>query len=219
MRKNKNQWTVITSAGAMTQRSTIAAEGPHYAGVLAMVKATLEQGASSVAATVHLNDGTSFVVPQLCSPVDAYMAVDYLHTGYLVEEEGPAEVASFLANRAEEGSLMHKLMTEHMPWFESKLPSDLLDAFMLIDDDGSLEHHKTTLRRMASSIALEVEGLLSEGDCTMDTRRQLMNQLQMAAYMELRPRVLLALLLAGIQPEGIVSRVLREHLMAELELY
>lgn len=214
---NKSNWTVLSTDGVTVTEQSVSAVGPHYAAMLTQVSSSLGLSQEWKGVIVKGEGDKHFTVTTLFSPNEAYMAVNYRGVAADLDEEG-LEVATFLSNRTEEGSTMHRLTMEHLPWLDCALPMDLLDAFPLLDDDGNLEQHRSALRRLATAIAIKVEDQIASS-CEPDERDDLMKQLQMAAYMELRPSVLLALLLAGAYPQGVVSRITREHLMEELELY
>lgn len=214
---NKNLWKILATTGHTVKEMQVTSLGPHYAATLARMSSAFEGHDEWTGVIVRDADGNNYTISTMCSPVAAFMAVDYMQAAQDLGERG-MEVATFMDARTCPGSVMHQLMTEHMPWLSLELPCDLLNAFPLTDDDGQLEHHKIALRSMATAIALRAEKQLAAHP-SAEVREKCMRQLQMAAYMELRPGVLLALLLAGIYPQGLVSRIMREHLMAELELY
>lgn len=218
-------WNIITTNGTRVTTSEVETERPHFAAMqrlyeLSSSSRTPEQGIVALSATRQCTIDT------LAEPAEAFMSVDYHELSERLSGKSTTiralpgiPVAHFLAERTLKGSMRHELMEENMPWLECFMPSDLLTMFPLIDDDGSLEQHIQDMILLANAIADDAEAALASPGLTMPGRKRAMLQLQMAAYLSMRPRVLLSLLLSGIMPKGCTSHVMTEFNHSVLELY
>lgn len=221
----KQEWTILSTNGTNVQTVKVQSAHPHFEAIRHL--ADMPQGArAKVGGVIVMSGSATRTVPSLADPVKAFLSLDYERLSQrlgskssLLATKGDLPVAVFMQERCAPHTMRYDLMAENMPWLESFMPSDLAQVFPLVDDDGNLKHHLADLQLLSELVVEDAEAVLASSTVTADARERALLQLQMAAYMQLRPRNLLSLLLNGVMPLGHVSNVLREFTYAQLELY
>lgn len=222
---NSKIWNVLATDGAGVKSHNVETAHPHYEAIRYLVDLP-HASRNAIKGLIAISGADLVTVDSVAGAVDAFMSVDFASLAEQLSGQsavrgsmGSFPVALFMAERTCKGTQRFAKMVENMPWLESFLPSDLAQLFPLVDDDGELASHIADLQTMADVVIGQAEGVLASPTVSAQERNTALLQLQMAAYMKLRPRNLLSILLSSTEPVGHIRNVLREFRHALLDLY